>query len=312
VPRVSALCVAELQEFPNVPRATPPTRIWSRIVRSLKAAIRPHLIRLVRRLPRAHIVWATVTPYEPPPSVEVGRVRLTPRVCVVADGDHPRFEVIRRSLSAALTTPRGMLADFLTYEGDASALSVRHDPYGEVLAEPVGADEDRARVALRPPYTHFLYHLVRELQPTSVLECGTGHGASGLHILAALEDMDHGTLHTVELDPVRRQLAQSAFMTFFPDTGRVRSSEGSFSDVLPELVASLAPVDLVFEDGPHTPQVTLEVFQHVIDFVRPDGVLVFDDVHHEMNELAWSQIRIDPRIAASLEINGRFGVCVRR
>jgi predicted O-methyltransferase YrrM len=256
------------------------------------------------------VVWATVPPYHRP-HVFVGRFRLDPGACVVANGDHPVFARVRRDLAAALVPPQGLLAELETYRGEASELTVEHDPHGQLHDRTVPAGEDRERIVFRPPFTRFLYFLARDLRPEHVLECGTGYGGSSLHILAALEDADHGHLHTVELDPTRRRLAQEAIDRFFPGTQRLTSLGGSFADVLPEVVESIGPLDLVFEDGPHTPEVTLNVFHQLVDAVRPGGVLIFDDVQHEKgNNRAWSEIKGDPRVAASLEINGRLGLCV--
>jgi len=261
-------------------------------------------------LPRT-VAWVTAPPYHGP-HLLLGRARLDVGACVVADGEHPAFASIRRSLAAALATPEGLLAQLDEYRGEASELTVEHDPVGRRRDDEVTAGEDRERIVLRPPFTRFLHFLVRELQPRQVLECGTGYGESSLHMLAGLEHLHQGHLHTIELDATRRRLALEAVDRFFPETQRITSVEGNFADVLPRVVAAAAPLDLVFEDGPHTPDVTLEVFEQVVDSVRPGGLMIFDDVQHEMgNQPAWAKIRSDPRVAASLEINARFGICAR-
>jgi len=261
-------------------------------------------------LPRK-VAWATVPPYHGP-HLLLGRVRLDVGACVVADGEHPAFASVRRSLAAALATPQGLLAQLDAYRGEASELTVEHDPFGRHRDDEVTAGDDRERIVLRPPFTRFLHFLVRELRPQHVLECGTGYGESSLHMLAALEHLHHGHLHTIELDATRRRLALEAVDRFFPQTRRLTSVEGSFADALAGVVAAAAPLDLVFEDGPHTPDVTLDVFEQVVDAVRPGGLMIFDDVQHEMgNQPAWAKIRSDPRVAASLEINARFGICAR-
>jgi len=108
------------------------------------------------------------------------------------------------------------------------------------------------------------------------------------------------------------RLALEAVDRFFPQTRRITGVEGSFAEVLPRVVAAAAPLDLVFEDGPHTPDVTLEVYEQVVDAARPGGLMVFDDVQHELgNQPAWAKIRSDARVAASPEINARLGICVR-
>lgn len=158
----------------------------------------------------------------------------------------------------------------------------------------------------------FLYFLARELKPERVLELGTAHGLSGLYLIAALEENQRGHLHTVELDATRRALAVKAFERFFPQSTRWTSIESSFSDVLPQLAQDLAPLDMIFEDGPHTHDVTLEAFERSIDCLTPGGVYVVDDILFDREqEKAWVAMRDDPRIAASVEINARYGLCFR-
>ena len=145
-----------------------------------------------------------------------------------------------------------------------------------------------------------------------MLELGTAHGLSGLHIIAALETSQRGHLNTVELDPTRRALAVNAFERFFPGSNRWTSVESSFSGALPDLAEAVAPIDVIFEDGPHTHDVTLQAFERSIAFLKPGGLYIVDDICFDrQQEKAWVAIRNDRRIEASLEINARFGVCVR-
>ena len=84
---------------------------------------------------------------------------------------------------------------------------------------------------------------------------------------------------TVEADGVRRDAALRAFGRF-DVASRVRSRAGLFDDVLPSLLTELNTLSFVFEDGPHIPEVTLGVFNAVIDRMASGGLLVFDDIHH--------------------------------
>jgi predicted O-methyltransferase YrrM len=263
-------------------------------------------------------MWTNARPYKPP-YVRLGQVRLDPGFFVASRGDHPVFTAVRRSLAAAAHEPTGLLSALAHYQQTSKAI-VESDVHGERAAVPVTAVEDFKVITgggntsktqgFSPSL--FLHFLVRELRPECVLELGTAHGKSGMHIVAALEANECGHLHTVEIDPTRRQLAVDAFERFFPGSPRVTSIETSFGDVLPGLAAEISPIDLAFEDGPHTHDVTLDTFHRTIDYLAPGGLYIVDDVQFsDGQELAWVSIRNDPRIAASLEVNGRIGVCVR-
>ena len=83
----------------------------------------------------------------------------------------------------------------------------------------------------------------------------------------------------------------------------------------PGLLADTPPFGLVFEDGPHTPEVTWQAFELVIDHVEPGGLLVFDDIYHRHdgnNAEAWARIVTHRAVVASAEVNGRQGIVVKQ
>jgi predicted O-methyltransferase YrrM len=133
-------------------------------------------------------------------------------------------------------------------------------------------------------------------------------------MLFALEQLGSGRLITIDADPARQQEAVAAFERLYPGNGRVQSVEGRFEDVLPGVLAELdGPLDLVYEDGPHIPEITIESFEQAWPHVRAYGLMVFDDVRFPTgNERAWRQIRNHRTVAASLELNGRIGICLKK
>jgi len=219
----------------------------------------------------------------------------------VARGHLPIYGLIRTSLERSIARPRGLLVDIAAIRGDDS------DELVTVLegrAERWGTP-DRFRPSL------FLYHLVRAMRPEVVVEFGTAYGQGSLHMMAGLAENGAGQLHTLELDPHRRERALEAFARF-PELNRVTSLEGNILDEAVPLAERVAPVDLVFEDGPHDGTVTMAAFEATIDHVRSGGLYVVDDIAQEPEqEVAWARIRNDPRVRGSLEINNRHGICVR-
>jgi predicted O-methyltransferase YrrM len=279
---------------------------------------------VLRRMFEKQVAWSYVYAYKRP-IIQFGLVPIEPAVHVSAHGHTPQFDAVRRSLSAAVREPAGILKELAVYRVEESVSSVKHDPYGVELSQPISAAEDFRKLTTgldsgqtSPPdaslfdKNRFLYFLARALKPDRILELGSAYGLSGLHLIAALEESRCGHLHTVELDSTRRAFAMEAFNRFFPGSTRWTSLESSFSGALPELAEELAPLDMVFEDGPHTRDVTLEAFENTIDAVRPGGLYIVDDITSDREqEQAWIAIRNDPRIEASLDINARFGVCFR-
>jgi hypothetical protein len=70
---------------------------------------------------------------------------------------------------------------------------------------------------------------------------------------------------------------------------------------------------MVFDDGPHLPDVTLSAFSHIAPHLRSGSVYLMDDIDHQTgNRFAWEAVRNRPDVAASIEIDGRLGLCVWR
>jgi predicted O-methyltransferase YrrM len=278
----------------------------------------------LRRLFDRRIVWVEVRPYHRP-KLDFEAIPIEPGLCVTARGYHPCFVTVRRSLADSARRSNQVLSQLTEYGGEPSERKVTHDPWGNPASAPMDAGEDFKRITTgldkgqqAPPDRdrfhprRFLYFLMLELQPDRVLELGTAHGLSGLHIIAALEASQRGHLNTVELDPTRRALAVTAFERFFPGSNRWTSVESSFSDGLPGLAEDVAPIDVIFEDGPHTYEATMEAFEGSIACLKPGGLYIVDDICFDpQQEQAWVAIRNDRRIEASLEVNARFGLCIR-
>jgi predicted O-methyltransferase YrrM len=275
-----------------------------------KAALKVIFDALLKRKASlaADVAWTHI-PGEGRATVKVDDLEIHPRVTFVSRGDAEALKPVQAALRKALQAHPELdaLEAYRLKEDDGVVLV---DAQRREHAVPVALTDDRRHISAGPLQGHFLYELVHEFQPARCLELGTAYGVSTLYLLAAT---DAGRVTTVEADPVRRGVALRAFERFGVED-RVESRLGLFADHIPAILAdSSEPLQFVFEDGPHVPEVTLDVFERVIDHVASGGILVFDDVyHHEGNEVAWHKIVAHPSIVASGEVNGRQGVCVKR
>jgi hypothetical protein len=72
---------------------------------------------------------------------------------------------------------------------------------------------DLVKWSTAPPWTQFLFYLVRTLKPASILEMGTCAGLSGSYLAAALALNGKGHLWTLEGCPETAKIAQKHFST---------------------------------------------------------------------------------------------------
>jgi predicted O-methyltransferase YrrM len=269
-----------------------------------------------RRRLEVRVAWIEARPYLPA-DISLDGLQIQADAAVVAWGQHPVLGMARAAIEHALAGPdlrlSGLEARIAESQATREGLVRRNAYLTAERAKPLTLSEDLEVLSLPRFYRTFLYRLVLALKPGLALELGTAHGMSASYIGAALEDSDAGHLHTIDGDAQRQALAHANLAAALPGSQRVTSHRGLFADVLPDLLATLtAPVDLVFDDGPHIPEITLEAFTLIAPHLAGGAVYVMDDIDHPTgNRRAWDAIRSRADVAAWLELNGRLGLCVR-
>jgi predicted O-methyltransferase YrrM len=140
------------------------------------------------------------------------------------------------------------------------------------------------------------------------VELGAAIGISAGYQGAGLELNGTGVLHSIEGSP--NLAAEARAMLGGLGLERVKVIEGRLDEVLDDVMAEAAPVDLVFLDAAKGKEGNLMVAERVLARMAPGATLVMDDVHwsREMNR-AWRQVRSNPRIGLSADL-WRLGVCL--
>ncbi|MCB9233146.1 MAG: class I SAM-dependent methyltransferase [Bacteroidia bacterium] len=149
-----------------------------------------------------------------------------------------------------------------------------------------------------------LLRLVRAKAPAQMLELGTNLGFSTLYLAKALPNSQ---LITIEGSPALSGLAQAHFQRF-----KVHPTQftGDFSQVLHNEIdwTSFHP-GLVFLDGNHRYQPTVEYADFLIPRMAANGILVLDDIYWSPGmKKAWEEIKSRPEIGLSLDLY-HLGIC---
>jgi len=165
------------------------------------------------------------------------------------------------------------------------------------------------------------YLVCRLIQPEVVVETGVAYGVSAAFVLSALEMNGGGTLHSVDLPPLRRG-SERFWGVAVPEglRGRWRLHRGTSASVLPRLLGEIPPVDLFVHDSLHTYRNMRREFDTVWPRLRNGAVLLADDV--ERNRAFGELQHKDPRLWRVIEdretspLQGRaapvmFGVVVK-
>lgn len=147
-------------------------------------------------------------------------------------------------------------------------------------------------------YYQLLYRIVSYYKPTRVLEFGTSTGMSSSSIALGNPEMK---FITMEGCASVANVAQSIFNRLNIDN--VSPSIGNFNNVLANNLELFDQLDLVFFDGNHRKEPTIDYFNHCLTKAGEDSIFIFDDIHWsaEMEE-AWNIICQDPAVTISIDL----------
>ena len=139
-----------------------------------------------------------------------------------------------------------------------------------------------------------LYRLVRYFSSTRILELGTslGLGTSAL----ALGNLSAHVV-TVEGCPATSAGAQELFKEF--ELNNIRLHNETFDDFLSSFSEAC---DLVYIDGSHSKERTLQYFETLMKKKHNNTVIILDDIYWSRSMTqAWEQIIIHPDVMVSID-----------
>ena len=168
-----------------------------------------------------------------------------------------------------------------------------------ILDLPVRRIADMAETAMKPAhYAQMLFRLARYFDPGTVLELGTSFGISSLYLARGAEN---GHVITVEGCPQTHHIARHHFEEL--RQRNITPLLGSFRARLPEVLRNVDALDMVFIDGHHLKEPTLEYFEQCLTKAHNDTVFFFDDIHWSKGmEEAWELIQQHPRVTVTVDL----------
>src|SRR5690606_1310758 len=141
-----------------------------------------------------------------------------------------------------------------------------------------------------PRMAQLIYRLVRDTRPGTVLELGTCLGITTLYLAKAQAD---ARVITIEGCPQTAAVAREVFRS--AKAGQIESLTGNFDEVLPGLLKTLPSLEVLFVDGNHRRDATLNCFERGLRILHEGSVHVFDDIHWSKGmEEAWERIKAHP------------------
>ena len=156
-----------------------------------------------------------------------------------------------------------------------------------------------AASSLKPKkFAQLLFRIVQFYKPANIIELGTSFGVSSAYLAAGNPS---AKLYTLEGASAIAGIAAQNFNKL--GIKNIELITGPFADTLPKLLAIIPAPGLVFIDGNHRREPTLEYFYKLLNCSTPATILIFDDIHwsKEMEE-AWEQIKAHEAVTLSIDL----------
>ncbi len=142
-----------------------------------------------------------------------------------------------------------------------------------------------------------LFRMVRYLQPETILEIGT---SLGLATSALALGNPKAKITTLEGCPNTLNQCQLQLQKFNINVTTVNIEFSKFlNTATPD---SYRDWSLVYFDGNHSKQATLEYFELLLPTITNDSVWIFDDIHWSIDmEEAWKIIQNHPKVKVTID-----------
>jgi len=144
---------------------------------------------------------------------------------------------------------------------------------------------------------NLLFRITNYFQPTSILEIGT---SLGLATSALSLGNKKASITTLEGCPNTLAVAENQFTKF--ELNNVKTVQTEFSAYLKSLDFQLSTFDLIYFDGNHSKQATLNYFEMLLPSINNETVWIFDDIHWSTEmEKAWGIIQQHPKVTVTID-----------
>ncbi len=147
-------------------------------------------------------------------------------------------------------------------------------------------------------YAQLLFRMVKYYQPENIIELGTSLGITASYLASG---NSLANVYTCEGSKNIAAIAQNNFTQL--KLKNIELIQGDFSNTLTDLLNRIQKIDFAFIDGNHRKIPTLEYFSYLLNFSKPNTILVFDDIHWSIEmEEAWEKIQQHPQVTLTLDL----------
>ncbi|KJD35939.1 methyltransferase [Tamlana sedimentorum] len=200
--------------------------------------------------------------------------------CFYSKTKHSHYKTIKNYRKALLFNKKSIkVTDF----GAGSHTFKKQDRQISKMAKHAGSSFKR---------TKLLFRVCKYFKPNNILEIGTSLGLS-THAMSL--GNPNATITSLEGCP-----NISNFTSSLLNNKNIKIVTGNFSETINKQTS--IPYDLVYFDGNHQKEATLNYFETLLETAHNDSVFIFDDIYwsQEMTE-AWETVKKHPKITVTID-----------
>ena len=150
---------------------------------------------------------------------------------------------------------------------------------------------------ITPKRAELLYRIVNYFQPENILEIGT---SLGLATSALALGNPKAKITTLEGCPETLGVAQKQFENF--KLSNIDAVVNEFTEYFKNCQRNTEHCQLIYFDGNHSKQATLDYFEWLLPTITNETVWIFDDIHwSEGMEEAWEIIKNHPKVTVTID-----------
>ena len=150
---------------------------------------------------------------------------------------------------------------------------------------------------ISPKRARLLFRIVNYFHPNNILETGT---SLGLATSALSLGNPSAKITTLEGCPNTISIAKKQCQ--LQNLNNIEFVNVEFSSYLKSIDIRHSTFDLIYFDGNHSKQATLEYFELLLPTITNDSVWIFDDIHWSPDmEDAWEAIKNHPEVTISID-----------
>lgn len=142
-----------------------------------------------------------------------------------------------------------------------------------------------------------LFRLVNYFQPEKILEIGTSLGLA----TSALAQNNFAEITTLEGCPNTMAIAKNQ-LQLLPFENKINFVVTEFESYLRTLNLKPQTLNLIYFDGNHSKEATLNYFELLLPTISNETVWIFDDIHWSVGmEEAWEVIKKHPKVTVTID-----------